>query len=361
MRQTCRTILFTAMTLTILTGSAVSILAETHAHHMPTLTPDGPYPRLTPEELAASGYPDHMHVFFWPGWEVPTHEDGRPYGYGSMCRGMYWLDREDVISEQGLMIVGQFKLQYNPGYKPCVMGPFMGIAEMAMMDISGLLGLSTTDTLLIDNTDQASIYNTRTGQGVWRMYQREGDVCVIQPIPVLMTRTLGAHAAYDLITGWLLDENGCGDLPAWLREGLMAYVADLGVHLNNYMLQFRHKQDEILLTPVEAEKLLQADPILDDKLDRELYRRARYMAFTMVWRLVEERGGMKSLRALLAEVAAGHDADEAAVEIYGHDLAGLATELDPNVLGEPIGTSTESRKPHLRPAPQPVETQEDTQ
>lgn len=360
MRKISRTIPLMVLMLAILTGSAASILAETHAHHMPTLTVDGPYPRLTPEELAASGYPDHMHAFFWPGWQAPTHEDGRPYGFGSICRGNLWLDREDVISERGLMIVGQLKLQYNPGYKPCVMGPFMGIAEMALMDVGGLLGLSSADTLLIDNTDMADIYKTRTGQGVWRMYQREGDVCVIQPIPILMTRTLGAHAAYDLITGWLLDENGCGDLPAWLREGLQAYVADLGVHLNNYMLQFRMLGD-ILLTPAEAEKLLRADPILDDKLDRELYRRARYVAFTMVWRLVEEHGGMKPLRALLAEVAAGHDADAAAVEIYGHDLVGLAAALDPNVLGEPIGTSTESRKPHLRPAPEPVETQEDTQ
>jgi hypothetical protein len=361
MRQTSRTTLMTILTLLILLGSAAPILAETHANDLPPLTLDGPYPRLTPEELAASGYPDHQHAYFWPGWQVPTHEDGRTYGFGSICQGMNWLDREDVVSERGLMIVGQLKLIYNPGYKPCVMGPFMGIAEMALMDVGGLLGLSSADTLLIDNTDLADIYRIRTGHGVWRMYKREGDVCVIQPIPILMTRTLGAHAAYDLITGWLLDENGCGDLPAWLREGLMAYVADMGVHLNNYMLQFRYSQDEILLTTKETSTLLQADPILDDELDREMYRRARYMAFMMVWQLVEEHGGMKPLRAFLAEIAAGGDADEAASRIYGHDLAGLAVALDPNVLGEPIGTSVDTRRPHVRPAPQPVETPEDTQ
>ncbi len=360
MRPTCRVAACMVLLIAILSGYALTAGAETHAHNMPPLTPDGPYPRLTPEELAESGYPDHMHAYSWPGWVVPTREDGRPYGYGSICKGMVWLDREDVVSEKGLMIVDRVRLEYNPGYKVCVMAAFMEITEMALQDVTALFGLAVHDTLRIDNSDIVDIYKTRTSHGVWRMYKREGDDCIIQPIPILMTRTLGAHAAYDLVAGWLLDTNGCGDLPAWLREGLKAYTADMGIHLNNYMQQFRHV-GEILLTPAETEELLQADPILDDDLDRELFRRSRYMSFMMVWRLVEERGGMKSMRRLLTEVSSGRDADEAAREIYGLDLAGLAAELDPNVIGEPIGKSTETRKPHLRPAPKPVETQEDSQ
>lgn len=337
---------------------AAAIGAATHAHRTPPLSPDGPYPRMTPEELAETGYPDHQHAYHWPDWTPPVDADGEPFGFGSICRGNLWLDREDVVDERGLMIVGRVRLEYNPGYRPCVMAPFMELTEMALLDVHELLGLASDDSLRLENTDLAQIYKTRTGQGVWRMYKREGDTVVLQPIPILATRTLDGHAAYDMVVDWLLSENGCDGLPAWLREGLQAYVAELGVHLNNYMQQFRLKGDT-LLTPAEADQLLQADPILDDALDRELYRRARYVAFMMVWRLVEEHGGLAPVRELLAAVAAGGDPDEAASAIWGHDLAELAEILDPNVLGEPIGDTTETRKPHLRPAAAAADTLED--
>lgn len=347
-----------AAVLLLVAGAA---LAQIHAHHTPPLTPDGPYPRMTPEELAASGYPDHRHATTWPGWQPLLDDDGEPYGPGSLCRGMLWLERDDVDFERGRMTLGRVKLLYNPGYKPCAVAPYLELTEMALLDVGDLLGLASEDTLVLDNTDLSRIYTTRTGQGVWRMYKCEGDTVVLQPIPVLIARSLSEHAAYDMSVAWLLAENGCGDLPAWLREGLQAYVAELGVHLNNYMLQFRHLGD-IMLSPVDAEKILQSAPILDDGLDRELFRRARYMAFMMVWRLVEERGGLAPVREMLAAVAAGGDPDEAARAAWGLDLAALAVELDPNTLGEPIGDAVQSRKPHLRPEPAQTESAEsDTQ
>jgi len=324
--------------------------AEEHASELPELTRDGPYPRLSPEQLAESGFPDHKHAFFWPGWKPLLDEDGKPYGAGSLCKGLVWQGREDVISELGLMIIGLVKLEYNAGYKPCVMVPFMEACEMALRDAADLLDLAATDTLRVVNTNQVDAYKARTDQGVWRMYKRTDDLCILQPIPILVARTLAAHAAYDLVVGWLLDENRCGALPHWLRQGLMAYMSELGAHLNNYMLQFR-PEGEILLTPAEAEKLLAAPPILDEGLDRQMFRQARYAAFLMVWRLIEERGGMPSMRAFLSAVKDGRDPDEACTEIYGTNLSALAAALDPTVLGEPQGDAHQTRRPHDRPTP----------
>ena len=339
---------------------AAAALAQVHAHHTPPLTPDGPFPRMSAEELALSGYPDHHHAYTWPDWRPLVDAEGRSYGPGSLCSHMLWLEREDVLNEKGLLTVGRVRLSYNPSYKVCAVAPYVELTEQALREVSDLIGLASDDTLYLDNADTASIYTTRSGQGMWRMYQREGDTVLLQPIPILMTRTLASHAAYDMVVDWYLSENGCGELPAWFREGLKTYVAEMGVHLNNFMQQFRLKGG-ILLAPDEAEKLLQADPILDDELDRQYFRRARYMAFMMVWRLVEEHGGLAPVRAFLGDVASGKDPDAAARAAWGRSLAELVVDLDPNVLGEPIGDHTETRKPHLRPAPEavgPVKDQE---
>jgi len=341
-------ILFLMFALLVPVLASAAAAEEVHASELPELTRDGPYPRLTTEELAASGFPDHKHLYYQRGWEPLTDETGKAYGPGSICRGMIWLDREDVYGDAEQMRVGLFKLEYNRGFRQCQMAPFLETCELALMDVAELLDLTATDTLHVINTNMADAYAARTSQGVWRMYKRAGDLCVIQPIPILVARTLVGHAAYDLVVGWVLDENGCRDLPHWLRQGLMAYVAELGVHLNNYMLQFRPRGD-ILLTPSEVDRLFAAPPIPHDTLDREMYRKARYAAFLMVWRLVEERGGMTSMRRFLTAVRDGRDADEACTEIYGADLAGLAASLDPTVLGEPQGEAIQARKPHLKP------------
>ncbi|MBU0741961.1 hypothetical protein KKG45_00725 [bacterium] len=324
--------------------------AEEHASTLPVLTRDGPYPRISPEQLAESGFPDHKHAFFWPDWEPLRDEDGKPYGMGSVCKGMVWQDRADVISESGLMILGLVKLEYHAGNKRCVVAPFVEICEMALRDVSDLLDLTATDTLRIVNTNMIDAYTSRTGQGTWRMYKRAGDLCIVQPIPILVARTLAGHAAYDLVAAWLLDENGCDALPPWLRQGLAAYVAEMGTHLNNYMLQFRAEGD-ILLTPAETDELFSAPPLSDSAQDRKMFRMARYAAFLMAWRLIEERGGMASMRAFLSAVRDGRDPDEACAEIYGTDLYALATALDPTVLGEPQGESFQTRRPHIPLAP----------
>jgi len=327
---------------------AASAAAEEHSSRLPEPTRDGPYPLQSPEELVENGFPDHKHACFWPDWKPRLDEDGDPYGVGSLCRGLVWQDREDVLQEAGLIILGMVKLEYHLDYNRCVVAPFAELTEMAMGDVYDLLDLAPVDTLRVENTNNVAAYTSRTGYGTWRMYKRAGDLCILQPIPVLIARTLAAHAAYDLVTGWLLDEHGCGELPQWLRQGLMTYVAELGVHLNNYMNQFRLEGD-VLLTPAEAEQLLVAEPIIDEALDREMYRKARYTAFLMVWRLIEERGGMTAMRDFVAAVESGRDPDEACAEIYGPDLSALAESLDPTVLGEPQGDATQTRRPHQRP------------
>lgn len=339
------------LTLLLLAPAA---LAEVHSSRLPELTRDGPYPLQTLEALAENGFPDHKHACFWPDWKPLVDEDGDPYGVGSLCTGLVWRDREDVIQEAGLIILGMVKLDYHLDYNRCVVAPFVELTEMALGDVYDLLDLAPVDTLRIENTNNVAAYTSRTGYGTWRMYKRAGDLCILQPIPVLIARTLAAHAAYDLVTGWLLDEHGCGDLPHWLRQGLAAYVAEMGVHLNNYMLQFRPEGD-ILLTPDEAERLLAAEPIVDPNLDRMMYRQARYAAFLMVWRLIEERGGMSAMREFVTAVGEGHDPDTASAKIWGADLAALAASLDPTVLGEPQGDAVQSRRPHMKPVAQAEE------
>nr|MBC8424411.1 hypothetical protein [bacterium] len=120
------------------------------------------------------------------------------------------------------------------------------------------------------------------------------------------------------------------------------------VHRSHDMCQVRPEGD-VLRRPTEAGQLMAGVPIHDEALDREMYRKARYTAFLMVWRLIEERGGMSAMRTLVAAVASGRDPDEASAEIYGADLSALAESLDPTVLGEPQGDATQTRRPHTRP------------
>ena len=67
--------------------------APPHPGLMTPLTADCEFPRFTSQQLQASGYPDHMHAFYWPGWEPPRDADGVSYGPKTMCHGMVVLEK----------------------------------------------------------------------------------------------------------------------------------------------------------------------------------------------------------------------------------------------------------------------------
>ena len=138
------------------------------------------------------------------------------------------------------------------------------------------------------------------------------------------------------------------ELPPWLRSGLVEYISESGIHLVNYMVQFR-SEGPILFSPPLIDSILGSSPNVDRYRDRELYRRAGYSAFLMVWELVENQGGMEAMRDFLDHLTTGMPLDEASKLVYGVDMETLSTMLDPTVLGEPIGKATQSRKPHLSP------------
>jgi hypothetical protein len=198
------------------------------------------------------------------------------------------------------------------------------------------------------NTNNVEHYRELTGQGVWRLYQRDGDRAVLEPIGTLQARTLDGHAAYMLVTEWLLDRGLPVALPRWLSQGLVEYFAENGVHLVNVMFEFR-ADGPVLMTPQQASGVLAAGIHPEPYVDRRLYRQARYSSFLAVWELVENQGGLQALRGFLRQVRDGVDPDEAARAEWGTDLAGLAELVDPVQLGEPRGVATEARYPHQEP------------
>ena len=323
-------------------------VAQTHPSQQPELTLDTVFPRCSAKQLASGGFPDHLHSYWWSGWETKIGPDGQPYGPGAFC------NRKTPIPQQGLVIgeaekcFGNFVVRHNPGYAPCDMLPLLELLTWAGRMGEDLLGLTTTDTLVVTSPDNIPDYREQTGQDVWRLYALEGDYCIIEPYGTLQARTLDGHAGFLLVTDWLLQENFGKTLPPWLHRGLAEYIADDGVHLVNYMVQFRYEGD-VLLSPPMINVLLSRGVDPDPGRDREMYRRACYGAFLMVWRLVEEEGGLQAMRRFLELAKDGTNLDDAASEVYGSSLNDLALRLDPVKLGEPIGDATQSRQPHKQP------------
>lgn len=330
----------------LLTAGAAA--AQTHPADLPPLVPAAAFPRCSDRQLAAAGFPDHLHAWTWPGWETPVDEQGRPFGPGAFCR------RKELLPREGLQVLpaqkrfGNFVLQHNPGYADCDMVQFLELLDWAGRSVPPLLGLELPDTLTVVNPDNNDQYREATGQGVWRLYALQGDRCVVEPFPILQARTLDGHAAFRLVCEWILAEALPTDLPPWLRQGLAEYVAEDGVHLVNYMNEFR-PAGPILYSPPLIDAILGGAPDPDPGRDREHYRRACYSAFLMAWQLVENEGGLAALRDFLQLAAAGTELDDACRRVYGMDLERLTVLLDPVVLGEPLGQAVQSRRPHQQP------------
>lgn len=322
--------------------------AQIHCSELPPITIDGEYPRCSSRELAVAGFPDHKHGYLWYNWEILTDEEGLTYGPGALCDKKELLPREGLIIQPDRKFYRQFELRHNPGYGDCDMVSFLELMDWANHEVSHLLGLSVTDTLTILNPDNAPQYKELTGHGVWRLYQLNGDKCIVQPIGVLMARTLVAHGAFMLATDWILNNAIPSDLPRWLHQGIVEYMGEDGSHLLNYMAEFRAK-GPVLFSPPLIDALLDegVDPSLDQ--DREMFRRASYSAFLMVWQLVEHEGGLTALRQFLDLAADGMDLDQACTRVYGMDLGGLAAYIDPVKLGEPLPKDMERPTPHAQP------------
>ncbi len=321
-----------------------------HPNAMPDITVSGPYPRFTPAELEASGYPDHLHAFFWPTWRPLVGRDGRPYGPGSLCTRGRPTPGENFVVDQRTIAHGAFRFTYAPRFEPCEAVLTLELCEWARVRCRELLGLEARGTLAITDPDSLQLYQAATGYGPARLYKLQGDTCVIEPFWILAARTLLSHALAEMVAQWTLDGTTRGELPIWLSRGLSAYVADEGVHLNNFMAPLR-REGPVLMRPAEIAAILSSPPDPDPQRDQALFRRASYSAFLMAWRLVENDGGLVKTRRLLEAVADGKTFAEACRRVYKSTPEQLAERLDPLARGEPIGAAVQQRQPNRPPEP----------
>lgn len=328
-------------------GSASAQL-QGHPHDLPALETDSYFPRCTYAELEGIGYPDHFHAWNWPGWVPLRDAQGQAYGPGTLCVGDSVVAFPGLVSTDSVQSLNHFTVHHNPGYAACDMLYFLELLDMAGRQIPPLLGLPLEGELHLYNPDSIDDYRAWTGLDVWRLYQLDGDRCIPEPLPVLQARTLDGHAMFALVTEWLLANNIPTELPPWLRVGLAEYIAEDGIHLANYMNEFR-SNGPVLFSPPLIDSILGGSRNPNDAVDREMYRRACYSAFLMVWELVENQGGLEAMRDLLDRLHGGADLDEAFRLVYGMGRQDLEAMLDPAVLGEPIGKATQSRSPQRPP------------
>ncbi len=339
------TVLAVVLTALLLPAAAP---AQTHCSQLPALTPDAEFPRCTERQLTVAGFPDHLHRQHWYDWQPPVDEAGRPYGPGTLCQGKTLLENDELVVLPDEKRYRQFVMLHDPGYEPCDVLGFVEEVDWANHVVPALLGLATTDTLTILNPDNTQHYKEQTGQGVWRLYRLRGNEVTIEPYPVLLARTLDGHAAFMLVTDWILHQALPRDLPPWLHQGLVEYIGEDGTHLVNYMAEFRG-ENSVLFSPPLVDAILARGVDPDEGADRENFRRASYSAYLMVWQLVEHEGGLTALQGFLGQVAEGVDPDEASRVAYGMDLTLLADLLDAARNGEPGGKDMSRQVPHKQP------------
>ncbi len=333
------------------TGPANARHAEVdsvHPHLLADLAPDGAFPRFSAAELAVSGYPDHLHAFFWPDWQPPIDAKGLPYGPGSLCSAGAPRARSDLLVSPGRVAHGPLVLLHDPAYRPCDLMLYVELADWARARCRTLLGIEPAETLYVVNPNTLKDYERLTGYGSWRLYRFRPDTCVIEPVPVLTARTLAAHVAVETAVLHALAEATGDNLPVWLRQGLAAYIADMGVHLNNFMAMYR-LEGSVLMTPAAIDSALLVPPDSDAQRDQKRFRCASHGSFLMAWRLVEHLGGLRPVRDLIAAVAGGETFASACRRIYGADPAELAARLDPTTSSQPLGDEPRPVQPAFPP------------
>jgi hypothetical protein len=348
-----------AVVLALGSGSAsAAVVQEAGADSLPThpaqlapLERDGPFPRFTPAELASAGYPDHKHVYGYPGYQPPRDAAGHTYGIRSLASGTRLLPREGLEIAPGEIRYRRVHLSHDPAVPAAGIMPLVEVLDWGLREVSALLGQARPDTLHVINPVDLDDYRERTGYGFHRLYHRDGSRVVVEPAQVLFARGLALHGAFHLATVWEVEARVGGDdvLPRWFTEGLASYVAEDGVHFLSYLRMYR-AEGPVVLPPAEAEAILAGPPHPDPEIDKARYRKAGYSAFLMVWELVEHRGGLVRLLSFLDRVGAGEDLDAACRDLWGHDLADLAVDLDPTTRPEPVGEAIDARPVH-RPPP----------
>lgn len=344
-----RALVFCILLAMLLVGMGVPELPE-HPAQLPSLSVDDTFPRFTPEELASAGYPDHGHVYGYPGYEPRVADDGTTYGLFTLARGTKLLPREGLVVEPGQVRYRHVHLRHGPGLTSAGVMPVVEVFDWAEREVTDLLGHSRPDTLRLIDTADLDEYRELTGHEFHRLYHRDGSTVTIEPAKVLFARGLALHAAYHAVTLWQLEHLlGGQSLPHWFTEGLASYLSEDGCHFLSYLLMYR-ADGPVILPPHAAEATLAGAPDPDPERDKAQYRMAGYSAFLMMWELIEHRGGLRTLREFLHRVRDGEPAGAVSRELWGADLDDLAAELDPTTRPEPVGDAVEARQVHRPPS-----------
>jgi hypothetical protein len=330
-------------------ASADPASGPTHPAQLPALAPGVSYPRCTPADLAAAGYPDPFHAFLYPGYEPRRDADGATYGPRSLARGTAVLERDGLDIAPGRIAWRGVELTFAAGYEAHHMLPMVEMLDWARLDLAALLGHDRPETLRVVNPDNLDEYLAMTGHHFHRLYRLDGGDAIIEPAPVLFARGLAAHAAHQLVARWLLDDlAGEADLPAWLRHGLVYYLAEEGTEFLNYLAMYRPQQ--VIMPPAEAAAMLDGPPLADKEQDKVAYRTAGYAVFLMVWELAENRGGLDKVIDLVRRSGQGDDPDAVSRQLWGVGLADLAAQLDPLTRPEPVGGAVMPRQVQKPPS-----------
>jgi hypothetical protein len=335
----------------VLLAAAAAAAPVDHPAQLAPLTPTSTFPRFTPAELASAGFPDHLHAHAWPGWQPLVDAAGETYGPLTLAQGTLLLPRPGLDMQPGEICYRGIHLIHAPQFPVTALLPFVELTDWARRELPPLIGHDRTDTLRLRSPESLDAYVALTGQKFWRLFAWRDGECIIEPASILAARTLDAHAAFALVTEWLLDDAAGDDdaFPAWFRAGLGSYFAEDGVHLVNYAAEFRIAGQAVVFAAARTDSVLSAPAGADDELDRRMYRTASYSAFLMIWELVEHRGGLSALQQLVQAVAAGAEPDAACRDAYGLSWADLTTSLDPTGRPEPVGDAVQPRAPHVRP------------
>jgi hypothetical protein len=322
-----------------------------HPAELAPLTAQSEFPRFTAAQLAAAGYPDHKHVHGYPGFTPLTDASGQTYGPASLVRGTAVIPREGLAIAEGEIRYRRLRVRFDPETPVWRVLPLVEMLDWAQRELSVLLGHDHGDTLLVIDTLDLDHYRAETGQAFHRLYRDTGEAFIIEPARILMARGLDSHAAFQMTAVRLLSSLAQDHpLPAWLLQGLVFYLAEEGPHFHGQLAMYRD-HFPVVMPPAEVEAILAGPPHPDDEIDKRQYRTAGYSAFLMAWDLVEHRGGLSRAVSLLQRIGAGEAPDTVCRELYGHDLAGLATALDPTQRPEPVGAEVAPKVPQRPPAP----------
>lgn len=285
----------------------------------------------TPERLAAEGYPDPKQELSSREWGVLFDDEGIPYGPRSFFIDQQQQEHPYLTVTDAYLESRYVRVHESTCCGPALLGHYLEICDLAVVEISERLNMDAVPKLNVFVADDLDDWRRVSGVDFWVTHHTVGPSIQVQPVSMLFRRTLAGHTAYASIAEALLDTKTHGRIPRWLREGIASYLSEEGFEHLSFMVEFRARGEEVLMTPAEVERNVY--PLAD----RTLGRKARYNAFLMVWTL-SETYGWNRVQDLLDRVATGEDFEDAVEAVYGVDDEAWLALLDPTVNGEPTVT-----------------------